>query len=223
MYKLGALFTSVSRIILLTALYTILFSCLISISFQVRNHIISLKYNEPFNTTQYRALNTELIMPYLLNTLWIHIEPCGAHFDQISNFTQAKSCVNNALIEAGDSQQIEDSVRMPTCYVITTRSPDVVRDKLVNVAVLQEKTVFGIRVFAHILGFFDPATEKIFLVENIDIESVYRHELQHYFLHLVGIEGRFGPGHVHHTYDVCEPRTYDKSEKVKELEEILNI
>lgn len=215
------LISSIARI----TLCTVFFIGCFSIGNHLRNHNILSKYHKvPMDTSQFRIDTQALVFDLMPNTLWKHIEPCGAHFDEATNFIQARQCVDKALEENGDTKLIED-ISLPTCYVITNRSPDVIRDGIVNYAVLSTPSLFGHVVVATILGFFDPTTENIFVVENIDIEEIYRHELQHYLLRIAGIEidNDGSTIHTHHTYDVCERRTYTPSKKVKDLENILNI
>jgi hypothetical protein len=227
-FMLSLLFRSLKKIISFTTrmvlISSISFVFLIGILF-THNHLFLKRYsNDPFDTTQFRSRSTSLIHELLAKTEWKHLEPCGAHFNERKNFEESLSCTNKALKETG-VEEVSRNVSIPTCYVITSRSPDVVRAGLVNLAIFSWATPTGRIAIGAVLGFFIPDSEHIFVVENIDVEEIYRHELQHYFLKIAGVEQTDKPEtiHSHHTYDVCEARTYTKSSKVKELEEILNV
>jgi len=179
----------------------------------------TFKYQKPaFDTSQFQAQNFLPIHPVLPLTTWLHIRPCGAYFDEKAEFEKAVSCTNTAF-EINDDPYVlsSDLIPLPACYIITIQSGDVYRDGLLNVALFR----YGPHVLGAVLGFFNPATQRIFLVENIDLTEIYRHEVQHYLLTLVGIELEKESVHTHVVWDVCEPKTYSRSKRVKDLEALL--
>jgi len=171
-----------------------------------------------FDVTQYKVSDNSAIHPLLPFTTWEHIKPCGAYLNESAEFTQSLSCTNLALAMNGDPYDLStEAIPIPACYVITADAGDVVRSGLVNVAVLK----YGPMALGAILGFFDPESYRIFIVENIDMDEVYRHEVQHYLLTLVGLELEQETVHTHLVWDVCESRTYSPSQKVLDLEDLL--
>jgi hypothetical protein len=143
------------------------------------------------------------------NTEWTHLVPCGVYLNELEEMKTALQCVNSKVYK--DSKIPENTV-IPRCFVVTAASPDVYSVGGVNFIPLITLFEKG-----SILGYFDTDTNTVFVVENLDIKKVYRHELQHYFLKL---KGGTGGGHDQDIWKQCEEPYYDKSDKVKLLEKL---
>lgn len=127
--------------------------------------------------------------------------PCEKAFDASRNFNEALSCSNSTVFS---SSPLKD-VNPPQCYVITGNSPDVMESEDGSFNYIST----SILLVERILGFYEEEDQTIYLVETYDMEQVYRHELQHYFLHLK--EGDGNGAHDHAIWQSCEPPTYTPS------------
>lgn len=158
----------------------------------------------------------QIIHPFILNTKWSHLRPCSVDLDELKEFRKSLACWNsvypeNKLFE--DYTEIE--VALPRCYIITTASPDIYSGKT-----LRFNFIHGLLV-QFTLGFYDFRYKTIYVVENIDSDIIYRHELQHYFLDFM--EKRGGSGHDQEIWKKCEEATYsptDESNYINKLRDL---
>lgn len=152
------------------------------------------------------------VNPYFQQTGWDHVKPCGAFFQEKSEFDKAKTC-SNAAFQKELNKTIPENLVIPRCFVISKASPQVSYSPLykMNAVLLRN----FIQMFA-IVGLYEPESHTIFLVENYDLTKIYRHELQHYFQHIVE-PALIERNHEGLVWDVCEPRTYTPSEQQKEI------
>ena len=147
------------------------------------------------------------------NASWNDLEPCGQHFNEQKEFNTALQCVNQKV---WPNSPIVDPVytHIPRCYVVKAHAADVYTKPELgfNFVPLFEVTPAGLEVGA-VVGVYQPETRTVFIIENIDAPSVYRHELQHYFLHAHDPETE-GGGHDQLIWEACEPPYYEPSEAV---------
>jgi hypothetical protein len=131
-----------------------------------------------------------------------YLIPCSKYFNEQEEFNKARQCVDRKVFT---NNEMPKTITLPTCYIISKKSPDVEtsKDKVFNFI------NFTILMKGGIVGFYLEENHSIFVVENIDDEMIYRHELQHYFLKLV--EGDANAAHDHRIWQECEPPHYDPS------------
>jgi hypothetical protein len=154
------------------------------------------------------------IHPIIPNTKWAHLKPCGVYFDEKENFKQALSCVNTKVW--ADNPLSEELVP-PRCFVISTESLDVAStESAYNFVPVVTFTGIGA-----VVGFYHPETQTVYIVENIDADETYRHELQHWFLHLHD-PSTAGSGHHQDIWQKCEGPYYKPSLKTKILGAVLS-
>ena len=151
--------------------------------------------------------NPDKIHEILPNTKWSHMKPCGQFFDEQKEFNRALQCVNTHVWH----EKPLNKVAIPRCFIVSASSPDVLstKDKLFNFIPLQ--TLFGLGA---VVGVYEPETMTVFVVENVDAAQVYRHELQHFFLHLYDPKTG-GGGHHQDIWKKCEEPYYPPSIKAK--------
>ena len=142
---------------------------------------------------------------------WNDLVPCGQYFDEQEEFRKARSCVNQNVWSDRPLTENELDFPIPRCYVVKAQSPNVLSKDGVNFL-----PVFDYSGFGAVVGVYQPETRTVFVVENIDAPEVYRHELQHYFLHEHDPETQ-GGGHDQLIWEKCEPPYYEPSDKVKRL------
>lgn len=144
---------------------------------------------------------------------WNDLEPCGQHFDEQKEFEKALQCANNNV---WPETPIKDPVHthIPRCYVVKAHSPDVYTKPELgfNFVPIFEVGPEGIEVGA-VVGVYQPETRTVYIIENIDAPSVYRHELQHYFLHAHD-PATEGGGHNQLIWEKCEAPFYEPSDAV---------
>jgi hypothetical protein len=145
---------------------------------------------------------------------WNDFEPCGLHFNEQEEFNKALQCVNTNVWK--DSPIKDETVtHLPRCFIVKANSIDIYSRPDIGFNFVPEfiATPLGIQVGA-IVGVYQPETRTVFIVENVDAPMIYRHELQHYFLHAHDPETG-GGGHHQTIWEKCEPPYYTPSEKVQ--------
>lgn len=142
----------------------------------------------------------EIVHEMIPNTKWIHTLPCGQFFNEQAEFEKSKSCANKYY----QNDQISNSI-IPRCYVISAASPDVYSSE--SGEIFNFVPVSSSSGIAAVVGVYEPFSRTIFLVENRDLSEVYRHELQHFFLHHMDPQS-LGAGHHQEIWTRCEPRYY---------------
>jgi hypothetical protein len=157
------------------------------------------------------AKNTK-VHDMLPRTPWAQLEPCSAHFNEQKEYEKAKQCVNDKVWRPEDGTDAIKQEYPPRCFVVPAHSADVSRiekDGFNAIVIFDPFMGYGA-----VVGFYHPPTRTLFVVENIDAPRIYRHELQHFFLHLYEPESE-GGGHFQPIWDICEPPYYETSEEVK--------
>lgn len=136
----------------------------------------------------------------LPNTRWGHLTPCSKWFNEYVEFNKVIQCVNSKLFK---NDPILD-LALPRCYVISVNSMDVFAsdDKKYNFLVYTN----GLNYTA-MVGFYQEDTNTIFIVENVDTATVYRHEVQHFIL---DVHTKIGSdiNHSHDIWKYCEANSY---------------
>jgi hypothetical protein len=158
------------------------------------------------------ATNHEIIHELFPNSSWNDLSPCGLYFNEQEEFRIARSCVNEKVWSKRPLTSNEKDFPIPRCYVIKAHSPNIISSKGINFLPLFDYSGLGA-----VVGVYQPETRTVFVVENIDAPMVYRHELQHYFLHEHDPITE-GGGHDQEIWQKCEPPYYTPSEKVQALE-----
>lgn len=145
--------------------------------------------------------------PYIPFTASRHIVRCGEVFDAVQALEDALACAENVLpnVKAEEFKEAMGSI-LDSCYVIKAKSPDVYSTDFFNY--IREFHFFG----GSVLGFYDPGLKITYLVENVDVVEIGRHEFQHHMLRVLGIpEG----DHNHSIWYTCEPPRYTPSARAK--------
>ena len=146
---------------------------------------------------------SEMVHEMLPKTRWNHILSCGQFFNEQEQFDIAKSCA----VKLWNDPKSVDSI-IPRCYVVSSASPDVFSSKKEEGdPPFNFVPVAGQSGISAVVGVYQPSTMTIFLVENSDMEDVYRHELQHHFLHDRFPETQ-GSGHFQDIWSQCESQYY---------------
>lgn len=140
---------------------------------------------------------------------WNDLVPCGQYFNEPEEFRVARSCVNQKVWSDRPLSENELDFPIPRCYVIKSQSPNVLSKDGINFL-----PIFDADGLGAVVGVYQPETRTVFVVENIDAAQVYRHELQHYFLHEHDPETT-GGGHDQKIWEKCEPPYYEPSEKAR--------
>lgn len=156
----------------------------------------------------------QLIHELFPRSTWNDFEPCGLHFDEQKEFNAALQCVNEHVWSK--TPITDDTVtHLPRCFIVKANSIDIYSRPDIGFNFVPEffATPAGIQVGA-IVGVYQPETRTVFIVENVDAPMIYRHELQHYFLHAHNPETG-GGGHDQEIWQKCEPPYYTPSDKVK--------
>jgi hypothetical protein len=152
------------------------------------------------------------------NTRWSMLRPCSAYFDEQEEFEKAVSCVNKNVWPKSKLPPIDvdgfhkEEIRIPRCFIVTADSPDLISpDGVANMRPVKmpDGKIGGV------VGYFESVTETIFVVENYDAAMIYRHELQHFFLHVHDPMHSDGGGHDQDIWKKCEPPLYDSSDDAK--------
>lgn len=97
---------------------------------------------------------------------------------------------------------------IPRCFIVKAQSPNVLSRDGINFIMIFDMTGVGA-----VVGVYQPETRTVFVVENTDAALIYRHELQHYFLHIHDPETA-GGGHDQPIWQHCEPPYYTPSDRV---------
>lgn len=161
-----------------------------------------------------QATNAQVIHELFPRSSWNDLEPCGLHFNEQEEFNKALQCVNKNVWPESPITK-EEFTHIPRCFIVKAHSPDVYTSPQAgfNFWPIFEPTPMGIAVGA-VVGVYQPETRTVYIVENIDAAMVYRHELQHYFLHEHNPETG-GGGHDQEIWHKCEPPYYTPSDAVK--------
>lgn len=162
------------------------------------------------------AAHSDKIHEIIPNTRWSDLKPCGQFFDEQAEYEKAIQCVNEKVW----SKRPVHPVNIPRCFIVSSSSPDVFADNSGTFNAILIADGFG-RI-GSVLGVYQPETRTVFVVENVDSAKVYRHELQHYFLHNHDPETE-GGGHDQKIWQHCEEPYYTPSVKAKMIGAINNI
>lgn len=164
-----------------------------------------------------RITSPNIVHPVFSKTKWDQVKPCGAFFDEKFHFEKTKVCANLAFSKES-KKTIPNTVIIPRCFVISKSSSDIAYSSLFKMNAAIVKTLME---FLIVVGLYEPTDRTIFLIENHDLPMIYRHELQHYFQHLLDPK-LIEKNHEGLIWDICEPRKYVPSEdqiKILELQE----
>jgi hypothetical protein len=145
------------------------------------------------------------------NSSWNDLAPCGLYFNEQEEFRTARSCVNKNVWESRPLTINEKDFPIPRCYIIKAHSPNVLSKDGINFLPIFDPSGVGA-----VVGVYQPETRTVFVVENVDAPMVYRHELQHYFLHEHDPITE-GGGHDQEIWSKCEPPYYTPSDKAVAL------
>lgn len=147
------------------------------------------------------------------NSSWNDLEPCGKFFDEQEEFRKARQCVNDNVWPDRQLSTNELDFPIPRCYIVKAHGPNVLSKDGINFIPIFDGGGIGA-----VVGVYQPETHTVYVVENVDAKMIYRHELQHYFLHEHDPETS-GGGHDQTIWQKCEPPYYTPSDKVKKLAE----
>ena len=162
------------------------------------------------NTVCLDTINTSLIpevYPKLFFTKRIHVVECSKMFNAEQEYWRSFACTlkSDESLYAPVSEKWDELKHIPECSIILSESPDVISGKYINYVQLGFQG-------GHVLGFYVLRSKNTFIVQNFDMEQVWRHEVQHHILNVLNIED----SHSHAVWSTCEPRYYTASKEVKE-------
>ena len=143
------------------------------------------------------------------NSTWGDLEPCGSLFNEAEEFAKAQQCVDEKVWPKTPLKPLK--LEPPRCFILKASSPNVFSNPKMGFNFIP---MFDGRGIGGVVGVYQPETRTLFIVENIDAAMVYRHELQHFFLHVHDPETE-GGGHDQNIWKQCEPPYYTPSDKVK--------
>lgn len=208
MLKLISIIFKTARYVLSVSFYTLASLVIIGLLF---NPTLELNAGSSVSVT---ATDRSAIHELFPNSTWNDLEPCGLHFDEQKEFNTALQCVNKKVWPESPIVK-EEFTHIPRCFIVKAKSPDVYTSPKAgfNFWPIFDITPQGIAAGA-VVGVYQPETRTVFIVENVDAAMVYRHELQHYFLHIHNPETG-GGGHFQEIWKQCEPPYYTPSAEVK--------
>lgn len=157
------------------------------------------------------ATHHDMIHELFPNSSWNDLAPCGLYFNELEEFRTARSCVNKNVWSDRPLTADEKDFPIPRCYILKAHSPNVLSKSGVNFVPIFDPSGVGA-----VVGVYQPETRTVFVVENVDAPMIYRHELQHYFLHEHDPETE-GGGHHQEIWSKCEPPYYTPSQKAQNL------
>lgn len=146
------------------------------------------------------------------NSSWNDLEPCGKYFDETEEFRKARSCVNDNVWPDTPLDTNELEYPIPRCFIVKAQGPNIISKEGINFIPVFDP-LMGVGA---VVGVYQPETRTVYVVENVDAPMIYRHELQHYFLHEHDPETT-GGGHHQPIWQKCEPPFYDPSARTKAL------
>jgi hypothetical protein len=158
-------------------------------------------------TYQPRELRESSHAPH---TTWNDLRSCGEYFDEMQEYKNSRTCTYSSLLHNEKLTAIIDPP-LPRCYVIGANSKDVVYSHGASANVIMRIDFPSFSV-VEILGFYDSDTSTIYIVENFDIDRIYRHEIQHYIIDTV-YPGFKDLDHSSSVWSNCEPKTYGPTTK----------
>lgn len=147
---------------------------------------------------------------------WFHLRTCGQYVREQFQFDLAKKCVQQSIQKEFNRSSTEayPVLLPPRCFVIPYTAPGV----LYNFKNHANIILYSGDPMSPIVGLYTPESETIFLVENYDISRVYRHELQHFFMHKYLPEYFWSrKSHDGNVWKDCEPEKYVPSDEQKKL------
>jgi len=195
---LAALVTSTTRLF-----FMILPSALVFVTLS-RPEIVASS-----GVTALGATHHSVIHELFPNSSWNDLVPCGQYFDEQEEFRKARQCVNDNVWPKTPLTSNEKDFPIPRCYIVKAQSPNILSKDGINFLPIFDFTGVGA-----VVGVYQPETRTVYVVENVDAPMVYRHELQHYFLHEHDPETE-GGGHHQHIWQKCEPPYYTPSKKAQ--------
>jgi len=151
------------------------------------------------------------------HTRWHHLKPCGISFDEERHFAKALQCVNEKVWKDSPIPDNREVLPIPRCFIVSVESPDIFSGMNSEFNFVPVMTPFGPGA---VVGVYQPETRTVFMVENVDAPMVYRHELQHFFLHIHDPITR-GGGHHQKIWKECEEPYYEPSKKSKLIGSLL--
>ncbi len=175
----------------------------------VINRIYDLSSPIPMPLGSTKPLEINAKYNFTRQTTWNDLKPCGAFFEEDVEFLKALECTDKSIREV-EKIQVKNDVNIPRCFVITTNSKDVYYNTELAGNFLHNFDLMSL-TSEYIMGFYDDRDQTIYLVENLDIRGLYRHEVQHYLLD-VAYEG-IDRGHTSSVWNRCEPRYHTPTER----------
>jgi len=140
---------------------------------------------------------------------WKHVSPCSDYLNEVEQYKQTIKC-SSEVFTGEEIRKLKD-LDLPECYVIHEDAPVIFHDSHDNYIPIFHP--FG--YVMPVLGLYSSNKQLILLVEHVDLEEVYRHEIQHFLLDI--LEKDADGGHVHDIWKECEPPTHSASKKAKKL------
>lgn len=175
--------------------------CVIALLIAV-DKILNKSTNQKGQSVITTATNKHVIHELFPNATWNDLAPCGVFINEQEEYNKALQCVNTKVWPKNPVME----TNIPRCFVVKASAVDVHSlDRLgFNFVPIMGGAVVGV---------YQPETRTVYLIENIDIKQIYRHELQHYFMN-IHVKGSDGGGHFQKIWSECEPPYYDASKEV---------
>ena len=148
---------------------------------------------------------SDSILPYIK---WKHVKPCKRYLDEKAEWNNALSCASDVFTKEEMKKLREEE--LPECYVVDENAPGIFKSEAFNYIPIYSSVE---DLFGAVLGLYTSEDRRIFLVENYDIESSYRHEIQHHIFRVLDREKEDSglTAHSHVIWRICEESTYSPS------------
>lgn len=168
--------------------------------------------NETFDTSLLKegvpiALhNQETLGGPLDNTTWDNVKPCSAFFNESKMYDEMFECV-----EKNTKESLADAkpLKLPRCFVISASSPDIknVNNEYNALILVQDGKA------SPVVGLYFNSHTELWLVENVDIRLLYKHELLHHFLRLLDVNGHGDGKHESELWKTCSIQKFTPSQE----------
>lgn len=150
-----------------------------------------------------------IIREVLGETTWADVEPCSKYLDENKLWKEAISCAAGTF-DSEDYLELRRS-EPPKCWVIKRTSNMIYNHGDFNYLAILRRNLMSVTMA--VLGVYIPELNSQFLVENVDLEDIYRHETQHHMFRLLKKENLDSGSktHTHKIWEKCEPTLYKPS------------
>jgi len=184
------------------------FLCVLILMCGCSTHFVKIEFN--------KSLEKDYLN-HFPNTKPEEIVSCSSYFNVDSEFDEAVEC-----FEQTKQIKLTDQSK-PTCYVILQSSKDLTHDSdglnvkqtpQITYSVDSENKLSVELQLLPVMGMYVVESRNIFIMENYDVDFIYKHELFHLFLNRMNIKDENNE-HSDVIWKTCTTPTYERSRKAK--------